>query len=248
MCKWPTGVVSFDFFFMLAADHSLPACTVSGLPGTVAEVAAHYGYKELLPCIRRFLYDQLNPNAEVAGDQVELNCCPTFKSCLKVFKSATATYYAPSDQSGKGGMRRDLIRCTESWRGGPARKDCVFVENGGAEGEGLRGLLVARVQLLFSFVHDRKIYNCVLVNWYLPVGDEPDITTGMWIVAPEVDRQDRRIRAVISLDTVLRPAHLIGVYGEEELPVDFHFADSLDAFRTYYVNKYSDHHAHVIAF
>ena len=163
----------------------------------------HFGYDELVPCICCFLYDQLYPNAEVPSNQVELNLCPQFGSNLKVYNSATATYYTSGDQSGVGGMHHDIIHCTLSWQGGPARKDTVFVKNGGAEGEGLRGLLVARVCLLFLFPYKLKKYQCALVEWFLLVADEPDDVTGMWIVAPEEDQQDHQVRAVIGLDTIL---------------------------------------------
>ena len=141
----------------------------------------HFGYDELVPCIRRFLYDQLYPDAEVTGNQVELNLCPQFGSNLKVYNSATATYYAPGDQSGVGGMHRNIICCMPSWWGGPAQKDTVFVENRGAEGEGLSGLLVARVCLLFLFPYRLKKYQCTLVEWFLLVADKPDDVTGTYV-------------------------------------------------------------------
>ncbi|KAG6329361.1 hypothetical protein ID866_9728 [Astraeus odoratus] len=50
------------------------------------------------------------------------------------------------------------------------------------------------------------------------------------------------------LDTILREAHLIGVYGDEFLPSSFHYSLSLDMFHTYCVNKYIDHYSHKLAF
>ena len=124
----------------------------------------------------------------------------------------------------------------------------MFVEGGGIDGNGFGGLLAAQVRLLFAFGHCGKMYECALVGWYLPVRNVPDETTGMWIVAPEMDQQGWRVHAMISLDAVLHPAHLIAVYGEDALPVDFHYTDTLDAFRAYYINKYIDYHAHCLAF
>jgi hypothetical protein len=49
---------------------------------------------------------------------------------------------------------------------------------------------------------------------------------------------------VINVDTIARASRLIGVYGANPLPVDFHFSDSLDAFNTYFVNPYADHYMH----
>ncbi|KAJ7931336.1 hypothetical protein B0H13DRAFT_1594257, partial [Mycena leptocephala] len=47
---------------------------------------------------------------------------------------------------------------------------------------------------------------------------------------------------VIKVDAITRGCHLIGVYGTFALPEDFYFSSSLDAFNTYFVNQYADHH------
>jgi len=201
-------------------------------------VAAHYGYPELIECIRHYLYDQLNPNAGISGDHVGLCHCPSFKGDIRVFTSALATYYAPSDHSGCGGMHCNVICCTPQWRGGSARYDCVFVDNGGSDDDPLSGLLVTRVLLFFSFRFQGGSHSCALVEWFLPFGDEPDALTGMWIVVPEVNATGRRVRAVISVKSILRGVHLIGVFGAAFLPVTFHFLHSLNAFNAYYVNRY----------
>ena len=219
---------------------------VPNIPCSCEHLAAHYGFPELVECIQHFLYDQLNPDAETPGDQANLRDCPVFNGNIKVFNSASATYYAPSDHSGEGGMHRDIIRCTPQWRGGAARYDCVLVDGGGSENEPLGGLLVARVLLFFSFKHQGHSYSCALVEWFLPIGNEPDGLTGMWIVVPEVNAARQQVRAVISVKMILRGVHLIGVYGKEYLPVTFHFSESLDAFNAYYVNKYIDHHSYAI--
>ena len=100
-------------------------------------------------------------------------------------------------------MVRLSAPATDGRRLGPAWKDTVFVKNKGAEGEGLCGLLVARVYLLFLFPYKLKKYRCTLVEWFLLVADEPDDVTGMWIVAPEEDQQGHRVHAVIGLDMIL---------------------------------------------
>ena len=43
------------------------------------------------------------------------NQLPLITSKVSVFSSAIATFYAPSDPSGKHGMRRERIRSTPSW-------------------------------------------------------------------------------------------------------------------------------------
>ncbi|KIJ62999.1 hypothetical protein HYDPIDRAFT_93454 [Hydnomerulius pinastri MD-312] len=147
-------------------------------------------------------------------------------------------------------MHRQVIRSTSSWRNGPARYDCVFVENAGADddSDGFCSLLAARVRLFFACLHEGRNYSCALVEWFLPVADEPDDETGMWIVRPELDHDGEWVQSVISLDSIVRGAHLMPVFGEDQLPRGFHFSDSLDAFNAYYINKFIDHHAHSLAF
>ncbi|KDQ57675.1 hypothetical protein JAAARDRAFT_130739 [Jaapia argillacea MUCL 33604] len=70
----------------------------------------------------------------------------------------------------------------------------------------------------------------------------------MWIVEPEKDWRGWREKGVISLDCINRGAHLIPVFGNQFIPHRFPFSPSLDCFRSYYVNKYADHHANEIAY
>jgi hypothetical protein len=49
---------------------------------------------------------------------------------------------------------------------------------------------------------------------------------------------------LISLDCIARAAHLLLIYSTSLLPKDFHFSDSLDVFRAYFMNPYIDHHSH----
>ncbi|KIM69013.1 hypothetical protein SCLCIDRAFT_104226, partial [Scleroderma citrinum Foug A] len=130
---------------------------------------------------------------------------------------------------------------------GPGCYDCVYVAKGGVDA-GFQSLLVARVHLFFSCGYNGCDYSCTLVDWFLPVAGEVVELTGMWIVAPETDNQDRRVQSVISLGSIIWSAHLIPVYGNDLVPIDFHFSETLDAFKAYYVNKYIDHHAHTLVF
>ena len=197
--------------------------------------------------IRHFLYDQLHPDSDFFGSEVPLAACPEFYGHVFIHHSATAMYYAPSDASGIGGMHREFIRAVPSWRSGPPRNDCIFVENDPAL-EGFQALYVARVSHFLSFTFQRTSYPCAMVEWFITVGDEPCPVTGMWIVAPEMDQHGNRLASIIHLNCVLRGAHLMGVSGDNFLPRDFDFSDTLDAFHTYFVNKFADHNAHKIAF
>ena len=126
---------------------------------------------------------------------------------------------------------------------GPPRYDCVVVEHDPTL-EGFQGLHAARVFLFLSFTHAGVEYPCALVQWFTPMHNKPCDKTRMWIVVPD----SAEATQVIHLDSVLRDVHLIGVAGNNLLPKDFTYHDSLDAFKAFYVSKFADHHAHEILF
>ena len=190
--------------------------------------------------LRRFLWDQLNPDSLRASDEIPLDECPRFEGRINIYHSAVARFYAPSDLCGTGGMYRERIRSNPNWRREYSRYDTVFVETD-AELPGMLGMVVARVLLFFSFTFRDQHYPCALVHWLIPVGDKPDDETGMWVVQPEFEG-NRRSLAIIHLDCIARGAHLLLVFGSSFLPEDFHFSDSLHAFRGYFVSRHADHH------
>lgn len=209
---------------------------VCNIPRELNALAEHIHVPSLPELTLEFLVDQLGPTVHL----------PIIDSKISVFNSAVATFYAPSDPSGVRGMRRERIRSTSAWRKRGPRRDCAFVvEN--EDLPGMRGLRVVRVRLFFSFMHRGVQYPCALVEWFRSVGDEPDATTGMWRVEPEFVGQDKDM-SVLHLDTFLRGAHLIPIFGPDPLPLDFRYSYSLDAFKAFYVNKYIDHHANEIVF
>jgi hypothetical protein len=211
------------------------------------DLATEINQPQLPELIRRFLYDQLYPQADshLTSSNVSLNACPTFSGMISVYSSAAATYCAPSDPSGAGGMRREHIRATSSWRQGPARYDCAFV-NSHPDLEGMRGLDVVRILLFFSFTFEAVTYPCALVHWFSLVNEERDEDTGMWVVQPEVT-DGLPVISVIHLDCMFRAAHLLPVFGDDPIPENISPHNSLDAFAAFYVNKYIDHHAFEIA-
>lgn len=87
------------------------------------------------------------------SDGVDVASLPTIYGAISVFHSAIATFYAPSDESGIHGMRRERIRSTPSWRKGPPRRDCAFVVEDQLQ-SGMKGMSIVRVLLLFSFRHE----------------------------------------------------------------------------------------------
>lgn len=157
--------------------------------------------------------DFLDLLAEFLDDQISrsgLPCSslPSIEGKIAVYPSALATFYAPSDISGVGGMRREHIRAVTSWRKGPPRHSTNPDE------EGMRGLDIARTQMFFSFRAGGRKYPCALVQWYSRVQEEPDEETGLWVVEGDVQADGSPVLAVIHLDTIVRAAHLIGNYGE----------------------------------
>jgi hypothetical protein len=192
--------------------------------------------------IRRFLYDQLYPDNILSSSDIPLAECPTYTSKVRVYNSAVATFYAPSDHSGVGGMHREHIRATSSWRQGHGRYDCVFL-NDNPDLPGIRGMDVVRVLLFFSFPFCGTLYSCAFIRWFRVVGDEPDEITGMWIVEPEVDEGGSPVVSIINVDCIIRAAHLVGVFGEAFIPKTLRFHHSLDSFKSFYINKFIDHHA-----
>jgi len=216
-------------------------------------LAGEIDQMDFLVLIRRFLHEQLQSGSNSgsllssSSSDMSLDDLPEFYGRVALYNSAIAKFYAPSDLSGVGGMRSERIRAVESWKNGPPRYDCIF-SNTKSAAEGMRGLDVGRVRLFFSLEYDGKTYPCALIQWFLQIDDKPNEDTGMWIVKPYVNESGSPIRHVIHLDSIIRAAHLIGVYEGRHLPSGLTFDHSLDAFDLYYVNKYIDHHAFEIAY
>ncbi|KAJ7504628.1 hypothetical protein B0H11DRAFT_1632581, partial [Mycena galericulata] len=70
----------------------------------VHQLAAYIHRPRLYELIRRFLFEQLNPDAAETSGTVPLSECPEFSERAFVYNSARAVFYAPSDVSGIGGM------------------------------------------------------------------------------------------------------------------------------------------------
>ncbi|GBE88358.1 hypothetical protein SCP_1301730 [Sparassis crispa] len=211
-------------------------------------LAVEVNQPDLPTLVRRYLYRQLNPYSALPICDIPLDLCPVFNAKPKVYVhySAAAVYYAPSDPSGIGGMRQEHIRATPTWRRKHPRFDCIFVKSAPRNDRIIVSAVdpcIARVLLFFSFTYDGKRHQCALVRWFECIGDQADDATGMWMVKPAVTAEGSPSTAVIRLDYILRSAHLIPVFGEGTIPLNLHEHHSLDAFHTFYVNKFADHHA-----
>ncbi|KAI0284151.1 hypothetical protein BC826DRAFT_1109838 [Russula brevipes] len=85
-------------------DVKLARHNVTSYPRTLTALASYIGEPKLQEFVQRFLYDQRYPDAIVCGMEAPIAACPRVLPTLhvKVFHSASATYFAPSDLSGIG--------------------------------------------------------------------------------------------------------------------------------------------------
>jgi hypothetical protein len=187
----------------------------------------------------QFLYKFCHLDEQIAPSTTEE--CPAFDGTIKVHHSAVTTFYAPSDLSGSGGLRRERIRSTPNFFGHPCR-DTVFVVTDDSQ-LGMEGMEIGRVLLFFSFEYRQRNFSCTLINWFVHA-DERDPDTGMWIVKQEFDRHDDPTLEIIHVDSIARAAHLLPIYGDSRVPEDFDHHNALDTYHSYFVNHYVDHHAH----
>ncbi|KAH9951837.1 hypothetical protein B0H21DRAFT_843134 [Amylocystis lapponica] len=209
---------------------------------TLSALALEVGRRSLPELVQRFLHDQLYPDDDLSAMDIPLDECPEFHGHIAVYHSASATFYAPSELSGPGGMHRELIRSNPAWYKQYPRYDTVLIQNG-PDTDPMLGMLVGRVLGFLSFTHEDVRYPCALVEWFLVEGEDPDPITGMWVVKPEMINGEHAV-GLVHLECIIRACHLIGVYNTTRLPSDFHFSSSLDAFRAFYVNRYADYHSH----
>lgn len=215
--------------------------TCPGLRIRISEIASNFNDTELHPLFRRYLYGEKNPNDRCSPDDLPLERCPSVDPRISVVSSATAIFFAPSDPSGATGHKKERLRATTSWRNRTSRYDTVLVKTCVAPGP--HGLSVARLRLLFSFKYEGVIYPVALVEWFSYVGDSPDEDTGMWVVERETRADGLPLVDFICVNTILRSCHLLPLYGNKTLSRDITHDDSLDVFKTYYLNKYADHHS-----
>ena len=237
-------------FYFLSLFHRLtfPCSTATGYPTTVEALADVFGQDNFNVLLRRFLFDQdhLDDVDPPSSSDVSLEECPPFDCPISVYHSTMAVFYSPSDPCGTRGMRRESIRSTPCWRKGAPRHDTVFVKRD-ATIPGVRGLDVVRLLALFSFVWRGQYYPCALVRWFKHTAEEVDIGMGMWVVKPDNNDDGSPAVGIIHLDSVLRAAHLMPVFGDQFIPIGLTPDRTLDIFQSFYINKYIDYHAFELA-
>jgi hypothetical protein len=61
----------------------------------------------------------VHPDADISGQDVDLDECPEFFGHVYVYHSAVATFHAPSDLAGRYGMHKERIHAIPLWYGAP---------------------------------------------------------------------------------------------------------------------------------
>ncbi|VDC07269.1 unnamed protein product [Peniophora sp. CBMAI 1063] len=204
--------------------------------------------KAALPhLIRRHIHQRLHADdseadTDSSDEPMDLEDLPDFHGNVAVHTSARALFYAPSELGGPGGMHSEIIRSTPRWYGKYERRDTVLVQVHD-EDDLMGGMLVARVLAFISFKYHGIPHSCAVVEWFEPAADLPDAATGMWVVKPEIEGNERPID-LIDTDSIVRACHLVPAYGHSPVPDGFHFAFAHLAYSSYYLNKYSDYHTY----
>ncbi|KAF9062541.1 hypothetical protein BDP27DRAFT_1385119 [Rhodocollybia butyracea] len=229
----------------LLAKVELAKKRVSNVPRYLEDLAEHLDEPDLPDLTRRFLYEQL---LGTPADGIDIDQCPGITSKVNIYHSAVATFFAPSDNSGLQGMHWERIRSTPSWYGHPRRDTVAVVMDESLPG--FRGMSAARIRLFFSFIYDDIVYPCALVHWFNTFSRTRDSRTGLWVVRPSYldGHQLCPHLAVIHLDSILRGIHLMPVYGSNAIPPGLKYYNTLDIFKSYYVNRLADYHANEILF
>ncbi|KAJ3980770.1 hypothetical protein F5890DRAFT_1418942 [Lentinula detonsa] len=227
------------------ADVKLAKTREPVYPRHLPELSVYICQPHLEILTRQFLQDQLD--LPITDSDSNL---PLITSKINVYHSAIAVFYAPSDNSGIRGMKRERIRSTPSWYG-CERRDTVLAVIDEAK-PGFSGMSVARVYLFFSFQHGDKEYPCALIQWFNTYGQRRDSKTGLWMVKPVVwdqaQPQSSCSAQVVHLESLIRGVHLIPVFGSHPVPPKLKYNQSLDVFKLFYVNKFADYHTNEILF
>ncbi|KAI6168508.1 hypothetical protein EDD17DRAFT_1772901 [Pisolithus thermaeus] len=138
----------------------------------------------------------------------------------------------------------DISKCPKAIDPGYSFSSVVATFYAPSDLSGANGMHCQCIHASPSWRNGAPCYDCVFVEkdptlpgfqglyvaqWFTHIGNEP--------VEHEYDEYGDHL-----------VTHLIGIYGDEYIPPDLHYSDSLAAFGSFYVNKYSDYHAFGLAF
>jgi hypothetical protein len=212
----------------------------SGYLQDLLDLAEFVQQPDLPFALQHFIYLLDHPDSATIPSS-PLDLLP-FQGRIHVHHSAAATFFAPSDLCGAGGMHQERIHSTPSWYGHPCR-DTVFVVLDDSL-VGMEGMVVARVHLFFSFNYKQVDYSCAFVNWLVRDNDKCEDDTRLWTVSLEEHRGGKPVSDVIDVRTIARAVHLIPVYGSDPIPSDIQHYNSLDHYKSFFVNAFVDHHTY----
>ena len=177
----------------------------------------------LMHLIQEFIYEQQHPGSSAC----DITNLPQFYEKITIHTTAIATFHAPSDLSGVGGMKHEHIHAVGHWRKDPGCYDTMIINTasnnasdntGDLSVHGILGLEVACAHLFFLFALDGVKYQCTLVHWFSHTTNMLHNITGIHVVKPDCLPNSWPATAVIHLDAVFREAHLLPVFSAHPTP------------------------------
>ena len=70
----------------------------------------------------------------------------------------------------------------------------------------------------------------------------------MWIVTQEIGQTKQPALGLININSIVHSVHLIGIAGSHLVPYEVDHTNALEAFKTFYINKYIDYHTYEVVF
>ncbi|KAI6143925.1 hypothetical protein BKA82DRAFT_4331090 [Pisolithus tinctorius] len=131
----------------------------------IGSLAAELEMPQFPEILCRFLHGQLYPADAHDPQEIPFDECLFYDGKLRIYNSASSTFFALSDLSGIYGMCREYIRSCPMWRNKGPRFDCVLVVTD-PQAEDMRALDVARVLCFFSFKYLQMVYPCTIIHWF----------------------------------------------------------------------------------
>ena len=137
----------------------------------------------LTQLIQEFVHHQHHPGSGTCN----IPNLPPFYNKIIIHTAAVATFHAPSDLSGIGGIKHEHIHAVNHWKNGPGHYDTLFInaaidnedQDGDSSVHGFLGLEIAQAHLFFSFTLEGVMYPCALVHWFSHAMDTPSDITSM---------------------------------------------------------------------
>ncbi|KAI1790338.1 hypothetical protein LXA43DRAFT_1083303 [Ganoderma leucocontextum] len=149
-------------------------------PRWAADLAAYVNIPSLPFLVSRFIYQQLNPDSDVPDDP---NLLPACSARIHVYHSAVATFYAPSDPSGIGGMHhpdalQDMSCAIVEWFSAtdsePDEETGLWVVEPDLDANGARLLDVIDARTIFRSAHLIPVFGEHRVPPYMKFSDSLD--------------------------------------------------------------------------